>query len=186
MSLEKTCSKGTPRFSTAWIGASRPEQSVPTLSRRSAACPGSSAPSAEGSGAPPSGGGVSSQPPACKVRREHLAACSRLSGPEGVSRARFALDRLTRAGPLAVFWRTTSSILRVHSSFSARSWWSFFLQPCLVDLALRSGVTLALYVLGERLVLIHEVSVAALLKHAGTQLAARLPCAKAWRRHGRR
>ena len=55
-----------------------------------------------------------------------------------------------------------------------------------VDPALRSGVTLALYVLGGRLVLIHKASGAALLEHAGTQLAARLPCAKAWRRHGRR
>eukprot|EP00975_Prorocentrum_lima_P053213 11161495-Prorocentrum_lima.AAC.1 len=73
-------------------------------------------------------------------------------------------------------------LLRIHTTVHSYRGTS----RIIVDPALRTGVTLALYVLGERLVLIHEVSVAALLKHAGTQPALRLPCAKAWRRHGRR
>eukprot|EP00959_Pyramimonas_sp_CCMP1952_P171259 3578503-Pyramimonas_sp.AAC.1 len=74
------------------------------------------------------------------------------------------------------------SLLRIHTTDHSYQGTS----RIIVDPALRTGVTLALYVLGERLVLIHEVSVAALLKHASTQLAAKLPCAEAWRRHGRR
>ena len=74
------------------------------------------------------------------------------------------------------------SLLRIHTTVPSYQGTS----RIIVDPALRTGVTLALYVLGERLGLIHEVSVAALLKHAGTQLAARLPRARAWGRHGRR
>ena len=71
------------------------------------------------------------------------------------------------------------SLLRIHTTFQSYQGTA----RIIVDPALRSGVTLALYVLGERLVLIHEVSATALLKHASTQLAARLPRARARGRH---
>ena len=55
------------------------------------------------------------------------------------------------------------SLLRIHTT--VHSYQST--ARIIAGSALRTGVTLALYVLGERLVLIREVTVAALLKHAG-------------------